>query len=299
MSVTVAASETDVLLATAREPHSRPPFRLPTASQALGFFLSLYLHLMGLFVLWAGYVHLTSSQEVVPPSEPATLELTLLSGDNATNPDGAPGQFADVSAVEQEAPPTLPLLKAAEAVPLPDLPEKPSFANDLEPRPAPESAPAPDARPDPALTIPVQPTQVSSTPSAQAHVAIATKAASDVKGPASGNGDAQDTTLQSLGEGGDASGRVDAHPSLERAIRPNYPLSARRRGEEGTVVLDVTVSPEGQASDVRLVTTSGFSELDAAAQRAVGQARFKPGSRNGKPILSSARLTIIFRLRDQ
>jgi pyruvate dehydrogenase (quinone) len=40
------------------------------------------------------------------------------------------------------------------------------------------------------------------------------------------------------------------------------------------------------------------AELDRAAERAAAQARFKPGSRNGEPVESSARITIIFRLRD-
>lgn len=293
-TLTAVARVMGALWATSKEPHLRPPVRLPTASQALGFSLSLYLHLMGLFVLWAGYVHLTSDQQVVPPSEPATIELTLLSSDNAMNPDGAQGQTADAATVTQEAPPTLPLPQPAESVPLPEVPEKPSFADALAPAPT----PAPDTSPAPTLALPVRPAPASVS-SADAHVAVAAPPPSNTRGPASGNGDAQNTTLQSLGGGGNASGRVDAHPSLERAIKPNYPISARRRGEEGTVVIDVAVSPEGQASDVRLVATSGFSELDAAAQRAVSQARFKPGTRDGKSIASSARLTIIFRLRDQ
>jgi len=46
------------------------------------------------------------------------------------------------------------------------------------------------------------------------------------------------------------------------------------------------------------VSSSGFPELDRAAERAAAQARFKPGTRDGRPIDSAARLTLIFRLRD-
>jgi protein TonB len=101
-----------------------------------------------------------------------------------------------------------------------------------------------------------------------------------------------------IGDGG-AAGRVDAQPSLDHAIRPVYPLGARQRGEEGTVVLDVNVAASGRASDVTLVTSSGFPALDRAAERAAAQARFTPAMRGGRPVESTARLTLVFRLRER
>ena len=98
------------------------------------------------------------------------------------------------------------------------------------------------------------------------------------------------------GEGG-SSGKVDGQPALDRPIKPTYPIGARRRGEEGTVILDVAVAADGSATSVSLVSSSGFRDLDRAAQRAVEQARFKPGTRNGRATPSAARLTLIFRLR--
>jgi protein TonB len=91
---------------------------------------------------------------------------------------------------------------------------------------------------------------------------------------------------------------VDGHPSLERAIKPIYPIGARRRGEEGTVILDVTVDEDGRAAKVSLISSCGFPDLDRAAERAAAAARFKPGTRDNKPVESAARLTLIFRLRD-
>ena len=64
------------------------------------------------------------------------------------------------------------------------------------------------------------------------------------------------------------------------------------------MILDVSVAADGSASGVALVSSSGFPELDRAAERAAAQARFKPGTRDGRPIGSAARLTLIFRLRD-
>jgi protein TonB len=104
--------------------------------------------------------------------------------------------------------------------------------------------------------------------------------------------------IQPASGGGGAYGRIDAHPALNRPIKPSYPIGARRRGEEGTVILDVVVAEDGTARTVTKVATSGFPELDGAAERAAAKARFKPGTRDGKPVLSAARITIVFCLRD-
>jgi protein TonB len=91
----------------------------------------------------------------------------------------------------------------------------------------------------------------------------------------------------------------DAPPALEAVIRPVYPIGARRRGEEGTVTLDVTVAASGCVVRVKIVKSSGFSELDLSAEQTVSKALFKPARRNGSPIESVASISLAFRLRDQ
>jgi protein TonB len=63
------------------------------------------------------------------------------------------------------------------------------------------------------------------------------------------------------------------------------------------VILDVLVSKEGLATSITLVSSSGFKDLDAAAKEAVKFAKFEPGARNGKPVEASARMTILFKLK--
>lgn len=90
--------------------------------------------------------------------------------------------------------------------------------------------------------------------------------------------------------------RVDAPPRPRRSIRPDYPKNARLRGEQGNVVLEFRVDATGAVESVSVVTSSGFPELDAAALRAVRQARLRPAESDGRPVASTARLTLSFRL---
>ena len=91
--------------------------------------------------------------------------------------------------------------------------------------------------------------------------------------------------------------RVDAPVRPKKAIKPDYPKGARQRGEQGNVVLEILVNEAGRVDDVKVVTSSGFSELDEAAIRAARAARFTPAKRGRAAVASSARLTLEFRLK--
>lgn len=55
---------------------------------------------------------------------------------------------------------------------------------------------------------------------------------------------------------------------------PRYPMSALRANREGQVVLSVTVTPEGDVTDVTVGRSSGDLDLDRAAEEAVRNWRF-------------------------
>ncbi len=90
---------------------------------------------------------------------------------------------------------------------------------------------------------------------------------------------------------------VDAPVRPKKAIKPDYPKSARQRGEQGNVVLEILVNEAGRVDDVKVVSSSGSSELDEAAIRAARTSRFTPAKRGRTPVASSARLTLEFRLK--
>ena len=61
--------------------------------------------------------------------------------------------------------------------------------------------------------------------------------------------------------------------------------------------MEIFVSASGAVSDVRIIASSGYPELDDAAVKAVAAARFSPARRDGRPVASSATLTMNFRLK--
>lgn len=91
---------------------------------------------------------------------------------------------------------------------------------------------------------------------------------------------------------------IPARPvaGMESDRPPVYPESARRRGEQGRVMLRVDVSAEGLPLDVNVAEGSGFASLDAAALGAVRQWRFIPASRGGTTVAATAQVPIRFRL---
>jgi protein TonB len=60
---------------------------------------------------------------------------------------------------------------------------------------------------------------------------------------------------------------------------PPYPALSRRLGEEGQVLLEVYILPNGSVGDIKLKQSSGFSRLDNAALEAVRKWQFIPAKR--------------------
>ena len=90
---------------------------------------------------------------------------------------------------------------------------------------------------------------------------------------------------------------VPASPDVKFHNRkPVYPSEAVLRGEQGKVVLLIHVSPEGLVSSVDVVRSSGFSELDRAAEDAVLTWHFLPSVRDGHPVSDDLPLGIVFAL---
>ncbi|MEW6354487.1 MAG: TonB family protein [Pseudomonadota bacterium] len=77
---------------------------------------------------------------------------------------------------------------------------------------------------------------------------------------------------------------------------PIYPSLSRRLGEQGEVLLDVYILPDGAVGEIKLKASSGYARLDAAASEAVQRWRYVPASRGGEPIAYWYVQPVAFRL---
>lgn len=84
--------------------------------------------------------------------------------------------------------------------------------------------------------------------------------------------------------------------SYLRNPAPAYPVAARRRGDQGTVLLKVMVDPEGLPVRVELDQSSGSRPLDHAALDAVRGWRFVPARRGTLNVEGWVRVPVVFRL---
>ena len=78
-------------------------------------------------------------------------------------------------------------------------------------------------------------------------------------------------------------------------LRPAYTAAAREQQIEGEVLLDVLFQAAGTIQVLGIIKRLGYG-LDERAVEAARKIRFKPASREGKPIDSRARVRITFQL---
>jgi len=90
--------------------------------------------------------------------------------------------------------------------------------------------------------------------------------------------------------------QVDARPQAVRRTAPLYPARARLRGLEGSVELLFVVDVTGRVQGVEVDESKPEGVFDRAAVAAVKAWRFKPGTREGKPVAVRVRQVLDFHL---
>ena len=101
----------------------------------------------------------------------------------------------------------------------------------------------------------------------------------------SGQGEARDTISRA---------RFDADYLHNPA--PPYPPLSRRMGEEGKVILRVSVNPQGGADQVEIRSSSGSQRLDESAVNTVKHWKFIPAKRGDSAVQSWVLVPIVFKL---
>lgn len=100
----------------------------------------------------------------------------------------------------------------------------------------------------------------------------------------------------SLGKLDSATGIIAPGIATQTAS-PTYPTMARRIGEQGEVRLKYTVTTEGRATNVSVVSSSGHPDLDAAAIKDVENWHWNPATRNGVPIAVRMQFVVTYKLQ--
>ncbi len=88
-----------------------------------------------------------------------------------------------------------------------------------------------------------------------------------------------------------------ATPNYKENTPPTYPLLARRRNYEGTVLLDVLVRRDGTVGSIKLARSSGHQTLDQSAIRGVRKWTFHPGKRGDEELEMWVTIPIRFQLK--
>lgn len=78
---------------------------------------------------------------------------------------------------------------------------------------------------------------------------------------------------------------------------PSYPRRAKLMGWEGEVHVEVRVGADGRAAGVRLAKACRHPVLNREAVRAVGEWRFRPATRGGRPEPAVILVPVEFRLK--
>ncbi len=90
---------------------------------------------------------------------------------------------------------------------------------------------------------------------------------------------------------------IKASPIYKKNPSPEYPKTAKKRGYQGIVLLDVLVNANGRVKDIKIAASSGYEILDKEALKTVRKWLFIPGKENDKNIEMWVEVPVRFILR--
>jgi protein TonB len=89
---------------------------------------------------------------------------------------------------------------------------------------------------------------------------------------------------------------VISQKDTQQCPPPAYPPISKRKGEQGTVTLLVSIRADGQVSAVTLSKSSGHQNLDTAALAAVRTWKYIPATTDGQPRASQVLQSLVFKI---
>lgn len=153
---------------------------------------------------------------------------------------------------------------------------------EVKPPPPPETPPPPpppEMKAPPPPFIPPVEVQVQQPPPVQNTIAVSSQAKPQ-------STDLQRTPPAPPAQPAKASGpsKTPAVVNFDTCAKPEYPKSSLRNEETGTSTITFLIGADGSVKDSKITKSSGFRDLDKAAQGALGKCRFKPATENGQPV---------------
>lgn len=89
---------------------------------------------------------------------------------------------------------------------------------------------------------------------------------------------------------------VQAKPIYHKNPKPDYPAIAKRRNWQGTTILLVNVSKQGEVKQVNIHKSSGYEMLDKSALSSVKRWHFLPGTENGSAVPMEVLVPVHYKL---
>jgi len=275
----------------------------------LGFAFVLHVAGFAAFVVWQPTWF--ERQTAAPSAPDAPVDVTWLG--EARAPEAAPS-------VPGPAPAPAPARPSSPSPPPPEtgkpLPAEPAIARAPKPSSTRARANEPTPVPEAVAVAPTLMTPPPSTPGTSATLATpAPSATQEPLSPLAARAEPVDapaaTGSASPSPSSPAASKpvareaeapvsvVRVEPSLIASSQqpPVYPRASRRAGEAGTVVLRINIAASGAVTATAVAVSSGFERLDAAAQKAVQQWRFTPGTVDGVPTAMPLQVPIRFELQ--
>ena len=232
-----------------------------------------------------------------PIPEPSATPAPIAPPQDVTRPPPKQVKPRPKPAVAQAQPPrSTPTRErlSRPSLPAPERPDTPPHSPGSDTAGPPSSSAAPELPPNPA---PGGGTDVGQL-SAHGGVPVAPGTGTGGDGARAGTGAGTGGgTGVGRGVGGSGGGGVSARPIGGYQVKPHYPESARRQRVEGTVLLKMRITEQGQVEDVQVERSAGHPELDESAIEAVRRWRFEPARRNGEPVAILVTIPVVFKLQ--
>lgn len=170
--------------------------------------------------------------------------------------------------------------------------------------PAPSSVPEVprQSQPVPAETLPTEEPAEALVTTSELAMTEAQPVAAAAAAPASSGGSPDSIGSSAIGgtsSGGSIKGGGIAAPGILSKSDPVYPSSARKAGQEGTVLLRIEILTNGRTGAISVARSTGYAALDEAAIEAVANWQFIPAKdlATGRTVPCTTTLPVSFRLR--